>query len=120
MEKITLVAISVALSGFITLAGGGSDAFAQRGYSDAPCRERLVNRRGEGYWGPGRNCDEEDGRRSSRRGRDGEGIFRGASRGDRDDRACRKRLVNRKGEGFWGPGRNCDEEDGRRGRGRRD
>ena len=117
MEKIKLVALSVALSGLITLAGGGSEAYAQRGYSDAPCRERLVNRRGEGYWGPGRNCDEEGDRRHSRRGRDREGINVGpASRGDRDDRDCRKRLVNRRGEGYWGPGRNCDEERGRRGR----
>ena len=119
MEKIKLVALSVALSGFITLAGGGSEAYAQRGYSDAPCRERLVNRRGQGYWGPGRNCDEE--RRRSRRGRDGEGItFGRSSRRDRDHRDCRKRLVNRRGEGYWGPGRNCDEERGGRGRGRRD
>jgi hypothetical protein len=24
-----------------------------------PCRQRLTNNKGEGYWGPGRNCDQE-------------------------------------------------------------
>jgi hypothetical protein len=44
--------------------------------------------------------------------RDGIDGRRGAAQ-SQDNRPCRQRLTNNKGEGYWGPGRNCDQE-GRR------
>ena len=75
------------------------------------CRERLVNKRGEGYWGRGRNCDEEENYRGRRRWSDDDRPrrYRRTYRGG-DDRLCRERLVDNRGRGYWGPGRNCDEE----------
>lgn len=37
---------------------GQRDGIDSRQIDNRPCRQRLVNSRGEGYWGPGRNCDE--------------------------------------------------------------
>ena len=94
---LLLFAITVVGLGFATPA-------AARDRDD--CRERLFDRYGEAYWGPGRNCDEEGNRNRHGRWRD--------ERDGRDERPCRRRLEDKWGEGYWGPGRNCDEErDGR-------
>lgn len=39
--------------------GGSRESSRPSGQSDSPCRQRLTNNKGEGYWGPGRNCDQE-------------------------------------------------------------
>ena len=61
--------------------------------------------------------DGSDERRDPRTGqRDGiDGRQRDGRAGDgrsapsRDNTPCRQRLTNNKGEGYWGPGRNCDQ-----------
>jgi hypothetical protein len=53
--------------------------------------------------------DGMDGRRDGIDGRrDGIDGRRGAAQ-SQDNTPCRQRLTNNKGEGYWGPGRNCDQ-----------